>query len=57
MTGRNASYLDALNSAEKNQKTNRMQDNITCRTPSYHAKPFVNGLFAALGINIRVRYL
>jgi hypothetical protein len=28
LTGRNASYLDALNSAEKNQKKNRIQDNI-----------------------------
>lgn len=30
LTGWNASYLDALNSAEKNQKKNRMQENITC---------------------------
>ena len=33
LTGWNASYLDALNSAEKNQKKNRAQDNIICRTP------------------------
>ena len=26
-------YLDALNSAEKNQKKNRMQEKITCCTP------------------------
>ena len=57
LTGWNASYLDALNSAEKNQKKNKMQENITCRTTSYHAKPLVNGLFAALSINIRVRGL
>ena len=50
-------YLDALNSAEKNQKANRMQDNITFRTPSYHAKPLVCGALAALGVNIRVRCL
>ena len=50
-------HLDALNSAEKNQKTNRIQDNITCRTPSYYAEPLVNGLFAALSIDIRVRGL
>lgn len=53
----NPPYLDALNKALKNQKTNKTQDNITRRTPSYHAKPLVNGLFAALGINIRVRGL
>nr|DAE53507.1 MAG TPA: hypothetical protein [Caudoviricetes sp.] len=33
LTGWNASYLDALNSAEKNQKKNRMQENITCVCP------------------------
>jgi len=32
LTGWNASYFDALNSAEKNQKTNRIQEKITCRT-------------------------
>jgi hypothetical protein len=32
LTGWNASYLDALNSAEKNQKKNRMQD-IICAPP------------------------
>nr|DAG06181.1 MAG TPA: hypothetical protein [Siphoviridae sp. ctNxi14] len=57
LTGWNASYLDALNNEEKNQKKNRTQDNITCRTPSNHAKPLVNGFFAALGVNIRVRCL
>nr|DAZ74917.1 MAG TPA: hypothetical protein [Caudoviricetes sp.] len=36
---------------------NRIQDNITCRTPSYNAEPLINGLFAALCINIRVRCL
>lgn len=50
-------YLDALNSAEKNQKKNRMQENITCRTPLYHAKPLVCGALAALSINIWVRCL
>ena len=48
-------HLDALNSAEKNQKKNKIQDNIICCTPSYHAKPLVNGLFATLSINIWVR--
>lgn len=53
----NPLYFDALNSAEKNQKTNRIQDNITRRTPSYHAEPLINSLFAALSINIWVRCL
>ena len=35
LTGRNASYLDALNSAEKNQKKNRRADSITACTPHY----------------------
>lgn len=50
-------YLLALNSALKNQKKNKMQEKITCRTPLYHAEPLVNGLFAALCIDIRVRCL
>nr|DAI21327.1 MAG TPA: hypothetical protein [Caudoviricetes sp.] len=54
LTGWNAFYFDALNSAEKNQKKNRMQENITCRTSSYHAKTLVCGALAALRINIRV---
>lgn len=33
LTGWNASYLDALNSAEKNQKKNRMQEKITLKPP------------------------
>jgi hypothetical protein len=33
LTGWNASYLDALNSAEKNQKMNRMQDSIMRAPP------------------------
>nr|DAJ02904.1 MAG TPA: hypothetical protein [Caudoviricetes sp.] len=33
LAGWNASYLDALNSAEKNQKKNRTQDRITACTP------------------------
>jgi hypothetical protein len=33
LTGRNASYLDALNSAEKNQKKNRMQEKIMRAPP------------------------
>jgi hypothetical protein len=57
LTGWSASYLDALNSAEKNQKKNRMQDNIICRTPSYHAKTLVCGLAAALCVYIRVQRL
>ena len=57
LTGWNDSYLDALNSAEKNQKKNRMQENITCRTPSYHAKPLVAGFAAALCVYIRVQRL
>lgn len=50
-------HFDTLNSAEKNQKKNRIQEKIMCGTPSYHAKPLVNGLFAALCVNIRVRCL
>ena len=50
-------YLDALNSAEKNQKANRMQDNITCRIPLYHAKTLVCGALATLCVYIRVRGL
>nr|DAF75247.1 MAG TPA: hypothetical protein [Caudoviricetes sp.] len=33
LTGWNASYFDALNSAEKNQKKNKIQDNIICVHP------------------------
>ena len=49
--------MDALNSAEKNQKKKRMPENITCRTLSDHAKPLVCGALAALRINIWVRCL
>jgi hypothetical protein len=34
LTGRNAFYLDALNSAEKKQKKNRMQEKIMRAPPS-----------------------
>lgn len=54
LTGWNASYLDALNSAEKNQKKNRSADNITAYTPLYHAKPLVCGFAATLCVYIRV---
>jgi len=33
LTGWDASYLDALNSAEKNQKKNRMQEKIMRAPP------------------------
>lgn len=33
LTGWNASYLDALNSAEKNQKKNKIQENIMRAPP------------------------
>ena len=33
LTGWNASYLLALKSAEKNQKKNKIQDNIMCNAP------------------------
>jgi hypothetical protein len=49
--------LDALNSAEKNQKKNRSADNITACTPLYHAKTLVGGFTAALCIYIRVQRL
>ena len=50
-------HFDALNKALKNQKMNRIQDNIIRRTPLYHAKTLVCGALAALCINIRVRCL
>lgn len=50
-------YLDALNSAEKNQKKNRSADKITACTPLYHAKTLVGGFAAALCIYIRVQRL
>lgn len=50
-------YLLALNSAEKNQKKNKTQDNITYRTPLYHAKTLVGGLAAAFCVYIRVQRL
>nr|DAT83082.1 MAG TPA: hypothetical protein [Caudoviricetes sp.] len=50
-------HLDALNSAEKNQKKNKTKDNIIWCTPLYHAKTLVCGALAALSINIRVRCL
>ena len=50
-------YLLALNSALKNQKKNRMQEKITCRTPLYHAKTLVAGFAAALCVYIRVQRL
>ena len=57
LTGLNASYLDALNNAEKNQKKNRTQDKITACTPLYHAEALVGGFTAALCVNIRVQRL
>nr|DAM22503.1 MAG TPA: hypothetical protein [Caudoviricetes sp.] len=50
-------HFDALNSAEKNQKKNRIQDNITYRTPLYHAEPLVTGFAAAFCVNIRMQRL
>lgn len=58
-------YLLALNSAEKNQKKNRMQEKITCRTPSrpptprftgfkvrYSITPFRAAIFCAVSADI-----
>lgn len=50
-------HFDALNNAAKNQKKNSIQDNITCRTPLYHAETLVGGLAAALCVYIRVQRL
>ena len=50
-------HLDALNSAEKNQKKNRIADSITACTPLYHAKTLVGGLAAALCVYIWVQRL
>ena len=50
-------FDEIISEAEKNQKKNRMQDNITACTPSYHAKALVGGALAALSVNIRVRGL
>lgn len=57
LTGWNASYLLALNSALKNQNAKRMQEKITCHAPLYHAKTLVGGALAAFGVYIRVRCL